>query len=410
MFSLITILVFAGGILSAKNKFTLVIDAGHGGKDHGAPGSISNEKDLTLKMALAFGQMVERQCPDVKVVYTRKKDVYLKLFERADIANRNKADLFVSIHINAMPSRKIAHGFQTYTLGRSLRNGNSQGIQENLEVAKRENSVILMEKDYKQTYQGFDPNSPESNIMFEFIQDKNMEQSVDLARMMQRNVCAATGRVNAGAHQDNLAVLRLTSMPGCLIELGFISTPDEEQFLNSSEAPGMYARGILAAFMEYRNKYDHNISVPYKTTTTDAPNIPNIVPDTYKTSQGTDHPAPEPPKPQATKAARSKNTVVEQPVVSNTADLSKPVFKVQILASSRPLKAGDKRFNGLEGYQGYQEGGLYKYTYGSSDNYNEISNLRKSILNKFPQAFIVAFKNGERMNINQAIHESRADR
>ena len=197
---LITICCFVVSADAASKKFTLVIDAGHGGHDTGAVGAISKEKNLTLKFALAFGRMVERNW----------------------IANRNKADLFISVHINALPKGRVARGFQTYTLGSSKRTGKKTGVFQNLEVAKRENSVIFLEKDYKQTYHGYDPNSPESNIMFEFIQDKNMENSVELAKYMQRYVCRATGRQDMGAQQDNLAVLRLSSMPGCLIELGFI--------------------------------------------------------------------------------------------------------------------------------------------------------------------------------------------
>ena len=213
-------------MLAAPKKFTLVIDAGHGGHDTGANGGFSKEKNLTLRFALAFGQIVERNCPDVNVIYTRKTDRFLELWQRADIANRNKADLFISVHINSLPKGRVARGYQTYTLGRSLRNGNTRGYIENLEVAKRENAVILYEKDYQQHYEGFDPNSPESNIMFEFIQDKNMENSVQLAKLMQRYICAATGRQDKGVHQDNLAVLRKASMPAALLELGFISTPD----------------------------------------------------------------------------------------------------------------------------------------------------------------------------------------
>ena len=261
---LVTLLCYAVSADAADKTFTLVIDAGHGGKDAGAIGSFSKEKNLTLKYALAFGRMVEQNCPDVKVVYTRKTDYFVELYRRAEIANRNKADLFISIHINALPNGRIARGFQTYTLGRSRSTGKTNGVMQNLEVAKRENSVILLEKDYKQTYQGYDPNSPESNIMFEFIQDKNMENSVELAKYMQRYVCQATGRQDMGAQQDNLAVLRLSSMPGCLIELGFISTRDEEEFLNSKEAEGMYARGIYNAFLAYRKKHGGSVTIPFQ--------------------------------------------------------------------------------------------------------------------------------------------------
>ena len=166
-------LITQGLVVAAQNKkFTLVIDAGHGGHDAGALGASSKEKNINLNVALAFGNYVERNCPDVKVVYTRKTDVFVTLHERANIANRHKADLFVSIHTNALPAGKQARGLETYTLGMNRAN-------ENFDVAKRENAVILYEKDYEQHYEGFDPNSSESYIMFEFMQDKNMAQSVD---------------------------------------------------------------------------------------------------------------------------------------------------------------------------------------------------------------------------------------
>lgn len=369
---------------AATKKFTLVIDAGHGGKDAGCIGSISKEKNLTLKMALAFGRYVERNCPDVKVIYTRKTDVFLELWQRAEIANRNKADLFISVHINSLPGGKIARGFQTYTLGRG-RNSGKKGIMENLEVAKRENAVIVMEKDYKQHYEGFDPNSPESNIMFEFIQDTHMERSVDLARLMQKHVCAATGRQNGGAHQDNLAVLRLTSMPGCLLELGFISTPDEERFMNSNEAPDKYVRGFYNAFIAYKKKYAGGVAVPYQPTTERNASVPSIVPEEMKET-----------------AARQKSKPAEnQP----KADRDVPVFKVQIIASDKAVKANSPQFKGIKQTELYKEGGLFKYTTGSSTDYNEIYRLRKSILDKFPSAFIIAFRNGEKMDVREAIRE-----
>ena len=152
---LITICCFVVSADAANQKFTLVIDAGHGGHDAGAVGAISKEKNLTLKFALAFGRMVERNCPDVRVIYTRKTDVFVELYKRAEIANRNKADLFISLHINALPKGRVARGFQTYTLGSSKRTGKNTGVTQNLEVAKRENSVIFLEKDYKQTYHGY---------------------------------------------------------------------------------------------------------------------------------------------------------------------------------------------------------------------------------------------------------------
>ncbi len=245
--------IFIIGLLAviptlAAGKFTLVIDAGHGGHDSGAPGAISKEKDINLKVALAFGKLVERNCSDVKVVYTRTTDVFVPLIERANIANRNKADLFISVHTNALDGGKISRGFETYTLGMHRAN-------DNLNVAKRENSVILIEKNYKQRYAGFDPNSAESYIMFELMQDKNMANSVNLAKLIQSEVCSISGRVNKGVHQAGFLVLRETSMPSCLIELGFITTPDEEKYLNTADGQNTIAMGIYNAFLKYKKRY-----------------------------------------------------------------------------------------------------------------------------------------------------------
>lgn len=418
---IITALLAVISMSAADRKFTLVIDAGHGGHDYGAPGAVSNEKTLTLRYALAFGKMVEDRCPDVKVIYTRKTDVFLKLFERADVANRNKADLFMSFHINAVEGNRSAHGFQTWTLGRGNSTGN-KGIKENLDVAKRENSVIYMEKDYKQVYKGIEQNSAESDIMFEFIADKNRERSVELAKLMQQEVCRATGRTNGGAHQNNLAVLRLSSMPSCLLELGFISTPEEETFLNSSEALTLYTQGIFNAFLQYKMRYSDKITVPYKSGDNSMQNLPQIVPDEYRKT-GTEPPKTQPTAKPATTTRSSVSTATQQPQVAKdttpavpnktaetVAVTGKPVFKIQILTSSAQLKADDKHFKGLTPVDCYDEGEWHKYTYGASTDYNEIYRLRKTILESFPEAFIIAFKDGKKMNVNQAIREFKNNR
>ncbi len=401
VFSLITLLCFALAVVAAGKRFTLVIDAGHGGGDNGAPGAYSNEKDLTLKYALAFGRYVERNCPDVKVIYTRTTDIFVTLAGRADIANRNKADLFLSFHINAITGSKSAHGFQSWTLGRGAQSGD-RGIKANVDVAKRENSVMFLEKDYKKVYKELDANAAENDIMYEFIADKNRERSVELSRLMQQYVCAATGRVNGGSHQNNLAVLRLTSMPSCLLELGFISTPDEEDFLNADSSVPLYVQGVFNAFMKYREHYDSNISVPYKPIK-DEPVIPQVVPPSYQNEA----PAPKP--------ARKKKVAVAAPEVKAQPDATpdkdtaaQPVFKVQLFVASQALRTDDSRLKGLDGVDFYREGALFKYTCGASANYNEIYKLRKQLLERFPDAFIVAFVAGQKCNVNEAIRTFKA--
>lgn len=463
--------ITTAGILQAAvtDRFTLVIDAGHGGHDSGAKGSFSYEKNINLSVALAFGKYVERNCPDVRVVYTRKKDVFVPLYERAEIANRNKANLFVSVHTNALPKGRISRGFETYTLG----DGRSHGTKTNLDVAKRENSVIFMEKDYKQHYVGYDPNSAESNIMFEFVQDHNMQQSVEFAKLLQRNVCSMAGRINKGVHQDNFAVLRLTSMPACLIELGFITTPDEEKALNDANMVDRIGRGIYNAFIEYKSKQAGGITIPYKPlpetdneveAKNETKNKPEAKNDTKPEAKNNAKPeAKNDTKPgvkkntkseaktnvqseqslmaleediitfdekagkatnnkpvakptQEVKQTAAKPTSVAKPIqepkpaqetkpasVAQNVEQSAPVFKIQIMTSSRKLKANDAAFKGLKGVDFYSEGNSYKYTYGASANYNEIYRLRKEVVEQFPSCFIIALKDGQRMDVNEAI-------
>ena len=385
---------------AANKRFTLVIDPGHGGHDAGALGAISKEKNINLAVALRFGKYVEQNLPEVRVIYTRKTDVFIPLNERANIANRANADLFISVHTNALPAGKVARGFETYTLG-------MHRAKDNLDVAMRENSVISMEKDYQQRYQGFDPRSSESYIIFEFIQGKNMERSVDLARMIQRGVCDGANRPDKGVHQAGFLVLRETSMPGCLIELGFITTPDEERLLNDDGRVDDIARSIYEAFARYKNKYDRSVSVPYRASDSEDVNIPKIVPD--------QEPAPKTRVVTRGKQPKREEATPEQPKrvekkVKRAEVADAPVFKLQIFVGSRNLRKGDAHFKGETDYDSFQEGNLVKYTLGASTNYNEIYRLRKEKLDKFPEAFIIAFKNGQKYDVNQAIREFKQNR
>ena len=376
---------------AANKRFTLVIDPGHGGHDAGARGVMSKEKDVNLTVALRFGKYVEQNMPEVRVIYTRTQDKFVPLHERANIANRANADLFISVHTNALPAGKVARGFETYTLG-------MHRAKDNLDVAMRENSVISMEKGFEQVYEGFDPKSSESYIIFEFIQGKNMERSVDLARMIQRSVCEGAGRPNKGVHQAGFLVLRETSMPGCLIELGFITTPDEEQLLNDKNKVDDIAKGIYEAFSNYKNKYDRSVSVPYRASERRVSAVPTIVPDSYKEKE--------------TAPAKLNQAMKIEPAAKKMENEKEdaPVFKLQIFVGDRMLRKGDAHFKGETDFDSFKEGNLVKYTIGSSTNYNEIYRLRQEKLDKFPEAFIIAFKNGEKYDVNQAIREFRQNR
>lgn len=390
---------------AANKRFTLVIDPGHGGHDAGARGAISMEKNINLTVALRFGKYVEQNMPEVRVIYTRKQDVFIPLHERANIANRANADLFISVHTNALPAGKVARGFETYTLG-------MHRAKDNLDVAMRENSVISMEKGFEQTYEGFDPKSSESYIIFEFIQGKNMERSVELARMIQRSVCDSGCRPDKGVHQAGFLVLRETSMPSCLIELGFITTPDEERLLNDNAKVDDIAKGIYEAFAKYKNKYDRSVSVPYRAANRQESTLPKIVPDFYKEEAENRRVKKQEPV-RRTRAAktddsdRKADTLASQ---SRNAPKDAPVFKLQIFVGNRNLRKGDAHFKGETEFDSFQEGNLVKYTLGASTNYNEIYRLRKEKMEKFPEAFIIAFKNGEKYDVNQAIREFKQNR
>lgn len=388
----------------AARQFTLVIDAGHGGHDAGAKGSFSFEKNINLKMALAFGRYVEKNCPDVKVIYTRKTDVFVPLHKRADIANKNRADVFISIHTNALPGGRIARGMETYTMG--MRRSN-----EKLSAAQRENAVITYESDYKERYEGYDPNSPESAIMFEFIHDKYMAKSVELAKHVQKSVCSTANRPDKGVKQDVFLVLRETSMPACLIELGFITTPDEERLLNDDASIDNIARGIYNAFAKYKNDNYSGVNVPLVAPQkSDKVSLPTLIPqddtDKQKNRNAARNAEKTVSKPQTapSQPRRAAAKTVNAPAGTAKADdADAPVFKVQIMANATKEAKNSPRFKGYDGIDMYEEGGMYKYTIGASTNYNAINRLRASLATEFPGCFIVAFRNGSKMNITEAI-------
>ncbi len=404
---LIMFCLFALASVSAKDKFTVVIDPGHGGKDVGAVGAISNEKSINLNIALALGNLIEQNLSDVRVIYTRKTDVFISLKGRAEIANRAKADLFISVHTNSVPPTKTPpQGFQVYTLG-------MHRAKDNLDVAMRENSVISLEKGYEKTYQGFDPNSSESYIMFEILQSANMEKSVELARLIQRSVCSKANRNDKGVHQAGFLVLRETSMPSCLIELGFITSNEEEQFLNSSRGIDLMARGIYEAFVEYKNIYDGKVTIPYRPSTKNQLPIENVL---GRLSNNTKTPAEQVEMPKRIKVVTQPRTT-QTPTVKHQrnreerhtsldeASASIPLFKIQIFAINRELSLDSELFKGYKNISFEVDGSLHKYMIGANEDYYEILRLKEELKQEFPEAFIVAFKNGQRMNTGEAVKE-----
>ena len=405
---LIMFCLFALASVSAKDKFTVVIDPGHGGKDVGAVGAISNEKSINLNIALALGNLIERNLSDVRVIYTRKTDVFISLKGRAEIANRAKADLFISVHTNSVPPTKTPpQGFQVYTLG-------MHRAKDNLDVAMRENSVISLEKGYEKTYQGFDPNSSESYIMFEILQSANMEKSVELARLIQRSVCSKASRNDKGVHQAGFLVLRETSMPSCLSELGFItSNEEEEQFLNSQRGIDLMARGIYEAFVEYKNIYDGKVTIPYRPSTKNQLPIENVL---GRLSNNTKTPAEQVEMPKRIKVVTQPRTT-QTPTVKHErnrqerqtsldeASASIPLFKIQIFAINRELSFDSELFKGYKNISFEVDGSLHKYMIGANEDYYEILRLKEELKQEFPEAFIVAFKNGQRVNTGEAVKE-----
>ena len=379
-------------IHAAAKEFVVVIDAGHGGNDPGAIGKISREKDINLKVALKLGSLIRSNCKDVKVIYTRNKDVFVSLNRRAEIANNVKADLFISIHTNALAKNNTIKGASTWTLGLAK-------TEANLSVAKRENSVILYEDDYQTTYAGFDPNSSESYIIFEFMQDKYMSQSVRFASIVQQHFKTICRRTDRGVHQGGFLVLKASAMPSVLVELGFISTPEEERYMNSKEGVDNLSRGIYSAFLQYKEEYQNRFtSGEYSDSSNQPESIVEATPPVVN------HTPVATSKPAETKPTTEAGTTPKTISTPQPAD-DKIIFKVQILASARQLGANHKEFKGLQGVDSYTEDGLYKYTYGASENYNEMVRLRKSLTGKYVGSFIVAFKNGKKMNINAAIAE-----
>ncbi|MDL2222929.1 N-acetylmuramoyl-L-alanine amidase [Bacteroidales bacterium OttesenSCG-928-M11] len=335
---------FYFSVEGSNKKFILVLDPGHGGKEPGAVGAKSKEKDINLAVTLLVGDMIKKDLPDVEIIYTRNKDTTVSLLKRSQIANNAKADLFISIHANSVKGKKYVNGAEVFTYG--------QTENKNLEVLKRENEITYLEPEFTPESVSEFLGDDARTIIFEAMQSVFHEHSYDLASMIQNELVVQSKRGNRGVKSDNLAVLRNASMPSVLIELDFISNPDAENYMVSSKGQKQMAKSIYDAFSKYKKKYDLRMQTlePIEAST---------------------------------------NTVEPK-----STDVKGIVYKIQILTSSTPVDKSE-----LKGYDAdyYIENGLYKYTYGASTDQKQILQLRKQVQEDFKDAFVIAFENGVRI-------------
>lgn len=327
---------------------TVVIDAGHGGKDPGAINGKTLEKNITLSVALKLGKLIEDNYPDVKVIYTRKTDKFVELHDRAAIANKNNADLFISIHVNAATNRS-AQGHETFVMGTAK-------SQSNLEVCQLENSVIVLENDYTSKYEGFDPSNPESYIIFSLLQNSHLEQSLDFATLVQQKAGTSPIKRDRGVKQGNLLVLWKCTMPAVLIELGFISNSGDLKSLKGTANQQAMAKYIFNAFKEYKKGYDTDIYIPEEK--------------------------------QVTSGREATATANAKAKANASATAPEESFGIQIMAVSKILKEKSKEFKGYTPRY-FKSGKYYKYYIGEYSSREEAQKALPKIKKSFPQAFII---------------------
>jgi N-acetylmuramoyl-L-alanine amidase len=353
IFSLLQLLTFPA--VSQYKVKCVVIDAGHGGKDPGALGAHSKEKDIALAIALKTGEYIQKYLPDVKVVFTRTNDTFIELYKRASIANDCKADLFISIHCNAARTAVIS-GTETYVMG-------LHKSEANLEVAKLENAAILKEENYADMYEGFNPNLDEDYITLTMFQNAFLEQSTVLANEVEKEFRERVKRKDRGVFQAGFLVLYKTAMPGVLIETSFISNPDDEKFLMSNEGQVYLSSAIFRAFKTYKDEMERG-----------------------------DNKA----KPVAQDNLKAKKETKPKPVI---------YFRVQFASYKNPKEITSRKFKDLEDIRKYKQDGLFKYTTGNFTSYDEALKLLDNLHNqkKYKDAFIVSFQGEDRISLDDAL-------
>jgi N-acetylmuramoyl-L-alanine amidase len=354
-------------ITFAQNQpFTVVIDPGHGGRDPGAVGANSQEKNIVLAVGLKLGELIKQNHPDVRVIYTRDADRFVELRQRAEIANRANADLFISIHCNALDRRQRSpQGVETFVLG-------LHRSEDNLAVAKKENSVILLEEDYSITYAGFDPNEPESYIMFEFLANEHLDQSIYFATYIQNQIVNNANRTNRGVRQAGFLVLREVAMPSVLVELGYISNLTDERFMMSAAGQVSLADAIYQGFKQYKASIDRRTALPGNAAQRQTQTTPVTIFADITTPATT--------------------TATTEPALQGAHE-----FRIQILSDSRFHQESAAVFKGLSPVGFYRDGATYKYTYGSTSSREEINRLFPAVRAKFRDAFIIELVDGQRI-------------
>ena len=365
LFLVLTLISNTTSIAQTNTKsFVVVLDAGHGGKDPGRPTNFGyKEKDIALDIVLKVGHNLEKN-DNIKVIYTRSTDVFIELRQRAKIANKADADLFVSIHCNAHNSQ--AYGTETFVLG--LHRNDS-----NFRVAQQENEVIFLEDNFESNYEGFDPNSPESMIGLTLMQEDYLDQSILLARYVQDNFTYKLKRKNRGVKQAGFWVLHNTYMPSILIETGFITNKTEGDYLNSATGKINMSKSISDAILDYKSKLNSDSS----STTEGLPNDTNVV---------------------------SEGSEVIEPVATPSANTSSVIFKVQIAAGANKLATKSYNFKGLNQITRQKSNSIYRYFYGYTSNYSvAVELLNRAISKGYTTAYLVAYKDGQKTTIKEAL-------
>lgn len=372
----------------SKKKFTVVIDPGHGGHDPGAMYQNIKEKNVVLNIAIRLGRYINQEMPDANVVYTRKTDVFIPLHERAEKAISSKADLFLSIHANSCPTPSVT-GTETFVLG-------MHKTEENLDVAKKENSVILIEDDYSTRYQGFDPNSSESYIMFDLVQEGYFDQSVSAAALVQNQFKSKAQRVDRGVKQAGFLVLRETSAPSILIETGYLSNKKEAGYLNSDKGQNELARAICNAVKTYKTSYEQKSDIALATliaeeTTAGEESLPQPQIKQSQTKQ----------EPRTTNTAK-ETTAKKQPAVTSKAPAQELYYSIQIAVAHRKIALKSYNFKGLKEIHMQEANGLYKYYYSKEKDLSQAEIRKQEARKVYSDAFITVFYGGKQISLDEA--------